>query len=164
MDIWISLYTLQCREPFKIALKYLKNNFLNVWNEIRNTYLLDKGKLNTYFKYKTSFNLENYLIVKNRHILTKFRLSNHTLRIETGRHERKLNSVSGKLELLPRCERLCQHCTSNSIEDELHFTLECPLYQKQRKTILDILYNLDHPNLFIWMMSNDDPVFFICIY
>jgi hypothetical protein len=55
------------------------NNFLNVWNEIRNTYLLDKGKLNTYFKYKTSFNLENYLIVKNRHILTKFRLSNHTI-------------------------------------------------------------------------------------
>jgi hypothetical protein len=55
---------------------------------------------------------------------------------------------------------------SNSIEDELHFTLECPLYQKQRKTILDNLYikfpnlyNLDHPNLFIWMMSNDDPVF-----
>ena len=78
----------------------LKNNFLNVWNEIRNTYVLDKGKLNTYFKYKTSFSLENYLIVKNlknRHILTKFRLSNHTLRIETGRHERKLNSVSGKL-------------------------------------------------------------------
>ena len=63
--------------------------------------------------------------------------------------------------------RDCQHCTSNSIEDELHFTLECPLYQKQRKTILDNLYikfpnlyNLDHPNLFIWMMSNDDPVFF----
>jgi hypothetical protein len=61
-----------------------------------------------------------------------------------------------------------QHCTSNSIEDELHFTLECPLYQKQRKTILDNLYikfpnlyNLDHPNLFIWMMSNDDPV---CIF
>ena len=49
----------------------MKNYFLNVWNEIRNTYLLDKGKLNTYFKYKTSFNLENYLIVKNlkiRHI------------------------------------------------------------------------------------------------
>jgi hypothetical protein len=52
------------------------------------------------------------------------------------------------------------------MEDELHFTLECPLYQKQRKTILDNLYikfpnlyNLDHPNLFIWMMSNDDPVF-----
>jgi hypothetical protein len=119
---------------FKFLLKKaLKNNFLNVWNEIRNTYLLDKGKLNTYFKYKTSFNLENYLFVKNlknRHILTKFRLSNHTLRIKTGRHERKLNSVSGKLELLPRCERDCQHCTSNSIEDELHFTLECPLYQK----------------------------------
>ena len=60
----------------------------------------------------------------------------------------------------------CQHCTSNSIEDELHFTLECPLYQKQRKTILDNLYikfpnlyNLDHANLFIWMISNDDPVF-----
>ena len=93
------------KSKFKFLLKKaLKNNFLNVWNEIRNTYLLNKGKLNTYFKYKTSFNLENYLFVKNlknRHILTKFRLSNHTLRIETGRHERKLNSVSGKLELLP---------------------------------------------------------------
>ena len=156
------------------AKKALKNNFLNVWNELRNTYLLDKGKLNTYFKYITSFNLENYLIVKNlknSHILIKFRLSNHVLRIETGRHECKLNLVSGKLELLPRCERLCQHCTSNSIEDERHFTLECSLYQKQRKTILDNLYikfpnlyNLDHPNLFIWMISNDDPVFFLSAF
>ena len=60
------------KSKFKFLLKTaLKNNFLNVWNEIRNTYVLDKGKLNTYFKYKTSFNLENYLIVKNlkiRHI------------------------------------------------------------------------------------------------
>jgi hypothetical protein len=62
------------KSKFKFLLKKaLKNNFLNVWNEIRNTYLLNKGKLNTYFKYKTSFNFENYLIVKNlknRHILT----------------------------------------------------------------------------------------------
>lgn len=60
------------KSKFKFLLKKaLKNSFLNVWNGIRNTYLLDKGKLNTYFKYKTSFNLENYLIVKNlknRHI------------------------------------------------------------------------------------------------
>jgi ABC-type long-subunit fatty acid transport system fused permease/ATPase subunit len=47
------------KSKFKFLLnKALKNNFLNVWNKIRNTYLLDKGKLNTYFKYKTSFNLE----------------------------------------------------------------------------------------------------------
>jgi hypothetical protein len=75
----------------------------------------------------------------------KFRLtcSNHTLRIETGRHEHKLNSVSGKLELLPRCERLCQHCTSNSIEVELHFTIS-----KAKNMCLIFLYLINMCFLF----------------
>jgi hypothetical protein len=74
-------------------------------------------------------------------------------------------SVSGKLELLPRCERLCQHCTSNSIEDELHFTLECPLYQKQRKTILISFHTfrkLFFSAFFSKNLNLDLPVFTDC--
>ena len=99
----------------------------------------------------------------NRRILTRFRLSNHSLRIETGRHERKLNTVSGKLELLPRCERLCQHCSHYLIENELHFVLECTLYNSPRLELLDNLFqkfpnlrNINLENLLICIMSNED--------
>jgi hypothetical protein len=68
--------------------KYLQKSFLETWLVIRNSYLLDTGKLSTYFKFKLNMNNFN-----NRRILTKFRLSNYSLRRETGRHE---------LELLPR--------------------------------------------------------------
>ena len=46
------------------------------------------------------------IYIKKYYYIVSIYTSNHTLRIETGRHERKLNSVSRKLELLPRCERL----------------------------------------------------------
>ena len=85
------------------------------------------------------------------------------MRIETGRHERKLNTVSGKLELLPRCERLCQHCSHYLIENELHFVLECTLYNSPRLEFLENLFqkftnlrNINLENLFIWIMSNED--------
>ena len=53
------------------------------------------GKLSTYFQHKRSFNFEKYLNLKSkddRVILAKFRISNHCLRVETGRYERKNNS------------------------------------------------------------------------
>ena len=80
-------------------------NFQGCWSEIRDTCLVDKGKLDTYFTFKTSYNYENYLDINNiekRTMLTKFRLSNHCLKIETGRHEH-ITNISGKQEILPRC-------------------------------------------------------------
>ena len=131
LNINLSICKKISKNKFKLCLKkYLQKSFLETWLDIRNSYLLDTGKLSTYFKFKFTFNYESYLNMNNfnnRRILTKFRLSNHSLRIETGRHERKLNTVSGKLELLPRCERLCQHCSHYLIENELHFVLECLL-------------------------------------
>ena len=47
----------------------------------------------------------------------RFRISSHQLRIETGRYENT-----------PRNERLCLFCTSNKIEDENHFLLDCKTY------------------------------------
>lgn len=152
---------------FKESLKKcLKSNFLDTWAKIKSTYETnDDGKLNTYFKFKQSFREEIYLTSLNfekRKELSKFRLSNHTLRIETGRHERKKNS-DGKLVIIPRLERICKFCDTNMVEDELHFSLDCPLYTEIKTVFLKSLFekfpnlsNLNHQNLFIWLMTNED--------
>ena len=52
-----------------------------------------------------------------RQIITRWRMSNHSLKIETGRYSRPL---------IPRDNRVCGHC--NVLEDEQHVIFECPLY------------------------------------
>ena len=56
----------------------------------------------------------------DRGIITRWRLSNHDLKIETGRY-------SG----LPREERVCELCLI--LEDEFHVVFECPLYEEVRE-------------------------------
>ena len=48
--------------------------------------------------------------------LAKWRSVNHDLRIETGRH---------CVPKIPENVRICQHCSSNNIENELHFIFDC---------------------------------------
>ena len=50
-----------------------------------------------------------------RKIITRWRLSNHSLKIETGRYTR-----------IPRESRVCSYC--NVVEDEEHVILRCPMY------------------------------------
>ena len=65
----------------------------------------------------------SYLIHVNsldeRKMLAKLRCSNHPLSIETGRH--------CNIELLDRKWSRC-----DKIEDEIHFSVECPLYDLNR--------------------------------
>ena len=53
----------------------------------------------------------------HRLIITRWRLSNHKLRIETGRYERPY---------VPREERLCKLC--HVLEDENHVIFNCPIF------------------------------------
>ena len=68
--------------------------------------------------------METYLYhISDREVrrdLTKLRCSNHSLLIEQGRYS--------KLEV---AERLCKKC--NKVEDEIHFLIECKLYDSVRK-------------------------------
>ena len=48
-----------------------------------------------------------------------YRLSDHSLTIETGRH---------KKTWLPKEKRLCVHCNLAQEETEAHFLLSCPKY------------------------------------
>ncbi len=56
--------------------------------------------------------------------MTRYRLSGHTLTIETGRYRQ---------HWLPRESCICPYCTHGEVETEQHFT-SCPHYQHIRNT------------------------------
>jgi hypothetical protein len=93
--------------------------------------------------FKTSFRKEAYLELNKfelRKTICKFRISAHTLNIET-----------------ERSQNICGSCQQNKTDDELHFLLECPLYHSLRQYYFRtvILYcpnfsNLDNKAQFNW--------------
>ena len=88
--------------------------------------------MRTYSLIQKDFKIEPYLEnvknLKDRISMTKFRLSNHNLMIEKGRH---LNLVIN--------ERKCPFCLS--IEDEKHFLLDCHVYSPLRNELIVAVEN-----------------------
>ena len=111
-------------------------------------------KLRTYVQLKHNTNIEDYLTtVKNtsdRIALTKFRLSNHNLMIEKGRHQNTHLS-----------DRKCPFCTSD-VENEFHFLLKCTTYSHLRlellrkvgETTIGFFYPEDENFLFWFLLNN----------
>ena len=60
--------------------------------------------------------------------IAKLRLGNYNLRIENGRHS---------TPKLPEHLRICQCCSSNEVENEVHFLLSCNRYDAIRKSLMD---------------------------
>ena len=83
---------------------------------------------------KTEIGFESYLTkIKNpakRIEMTKFRLSNHNLMIESGRHKN-----------IPRESRICPF-GCNSVENEIHFLLLCPTYTAPRSEMIEYVISL----------------------
>ena len=73
-------------------------------------------KLQFYSSFKMSQDASVQIdLIKNlqhRQSAAKLRSGNHDLRIETGRH---------CVPKIPENVRICQHCSFNNIENELHF-------------------------------------------
>ena len=61
-------------------------------------------------------------------VIAKLRLGNYNLRIENGRH-----STPRLAEHL----RICQCCSSNEVENEVHFLLSRNRYDAIRKSLVD---------------------------
>ena len=59
--------------------------------------------------------------------MTRYRISAHTLGIETGRY---------KHPVTPLCERKCKYCESNEIDDEKHFILRCDTFKIKRQCFM----------------------------
>ena len=75
--------------------------------------ILSVPKLRTYRTYKTSYNVEKYVLMnlsrRQRSVLAQYRIGILPLRVETGRY------IGEKPE-----ERICKICQSGQIEDEMH--------------------------------------------
>ena len=90
---------------------------------------------------------------KHQIALTRLRLSAHQLEIEAGRWGRH-SDISAE-------NRLCTLCHlegDNSVEDEVHFLVRCPVYQKLRENLLPQLVLLDRnmtdEQKFVEIMTN----------
>lgn len=114
-----------CAELQCLYKDYWKNT---LFNDVRENG--QGNKMRTYRKFKSVYSMEPYLCtiknVKHRRSLSKFRLSNHNLGIEIGRHNRI------KLE-----ERLCDKC--KVIDDEVHFFANCNKHTSQRTKLFDVI-------------------------
>ena len=93
-------------------------------------------KFRTYAVFKGHWGIEGYLsqieVHRKRILLTKFRIGISPLRIETGRYEK------GNKRIPPE-ERLCLCCDMKRIEDEVHFLVECPIYDTLRSKLFGIV-------------------------
>ena len=74
--------------------------------------------------------MEAYLRLSNvklRTAISRFRLSAHHLRIETGRHTKPYTPIE---------KRLCLKCNENFIQDEQHHLMLCKAFTEQRRPLL----------------------------
>jgi len=119
--------------------------------------IMASPKAISFNKFKRNISLEPHLILqtnnKHRIALSRFRLSNHSLMIEKGRHTRPK---------IDRDERKCYFCKIE-IENEQHFIINCPLYNPQRKLLEVACRNhskwyddLNDEDKFIYIMLNEN--------
>jgi hypothetical protein len=103
-----------------IVKKTLEN--LSSFNETSKLYICSK--------IKSELKLENYLLFfsnfKMRQLFTKFRVSDHSLEIESGRYKN-----------ITREERKCKNCNLNEIGDEYHFFLKCSANHSLRNNLFN---------------------------
>ena len=111
-----------------VRKKLCHSFFFNYWNKKSKE---PEGKLDNYFKIKKCFSRETYLSINNfrlRRALCQIRISAHELKIERDRY---------KKPYVERSQRICEKCSSNQTEDELHFIINYPLYIDNR----EIMFN-----------------------
>ena len=129
--IYINTNQISSNMLYKKTLKKLNEIFSSQWCKKVNqssTNSKSNSKLRTYKLFKKELRAETYLNLpqfKFRKLISKFRCSDHQLRIETGRHQ--------KLEI---SQRTCDMCRSSNVENEIHFLIECEAYRDLRQTYL----------------------------
>ena len=139
-----------------ITSGFTKSSLQEIYRERWETFISNmtiQNKLRTYARFKSSFDMENYVTVLpfiKRKMSTRLRISCHNLAIEKGRHVPipKADDIICDFCHLrrDRCSclsfkynRLCKVC--NVVEDEKHFLLHCSLYNSLRETFLNNLKN-----------------------
>ena len=100
--------------------------------------------------------MEGYLLLlpnlKHMSTIPKFRMSSHTLAIETGRHAKPK---------IAKEERNCRYCNLDDVEDEEHFLLKCPLYNEERLSLFNsVVLNvsaMSQGEVLVYLLSSKEP-------
>ena len=136
--------------------KQIKSILSEYYKDISLSQLSDNPKARLYLQYKTEPRYEPYLdTITNRKIrvqYTKFRLSDHDLEIEKGRHMK-----------VERGSRYCKLCTTGDICDELHLLFNYNKLYKSQPSFLNYMYKnfsytkqLDDTGKFIFSSRNEN--------
>ncbi len=100
-----------------------KHNYITYWKDATKI----QKKMELYLHLKRDYKPAEYLSCikdhKLRKTLMKYRLSDHCLAIERGRHRQRWQ---------PREQRLCSLCSQKELETEEHFLLHCDYYHNIR--------------------------------
>ena len=122
--VWDNQDTLE-----SIPFREIKQRILDQVNQDLLRSLNTSTKLQSYCIFKENTDHESYLDFvrpnKFKYALSKFRLSSHSLEIETGRYY----DISRK-------DRLCTCCNMYVVESEFHFLLVSPAYHDIRRKYL----------------------------
>ena len=113
------------------------------------------NKLRFYRLLKQPFhNMEKYLtVIKNpmsRQAMTRLRISNHTLFIESGRHTNPP---------IPPQERLCTLCNLRDVEDEPHFLITCSRFSHLKHNMLATANSINP--CFKYLSSKDKSIYIL---
>jgi hypothetical protein len=145
-DVWLNQGVGDVNIFLKLAKQRLTDNFIQKWQ----SELYESSRARTFVLF-CNFQLQPYLtsvdVEKYRIAMSRFRMSSHRLRVETGRwHEPRS---------IPYNERLCPVCAK--LEDEFHMLLECTLYSGLRKQYIKQYY-WKHPNIpkFISLLCSEN--------
>ena len=108
-----------------------KEKYITYWQNTTKT----QSKLECYLALKREYILAEYLTTitepKLRKTLTKYRISDHRLAVETGRHRQTWR---------PREDRQCSLCSQGEVETEIHFLLHCDAYKEIRESYFPKIY------------------------
>ena len=144
-----------CKQESYQAKQKLKQTFYSYWTDDITTIC---NKLRTYCLIKTYPQEEKYLTSlkkADRQHLTQLRLSAHSLNIEKLRYTAKNAKIKPEM-------RLCNNCTKQEVEDEIHFITSCTLYERAREDLYKIIHtdniyfkHMTNLNKFIYIMTQE---------
>ena len=127
-DVWLLQTHLYFHHVFS---RRITDEFIQDWQSNMSSSF--NRKLDTYALLKKTYVFEKYLtygLAKPcRVLLTKLRISNHSLEVERGRYAKPV---------IPRDLRFC-NCCMNEIGDECHFVMFCTCNAELRKQLFTSL-------------------------
>ncbi len=107
----------------------------SIWNDKGNE--INGNKLRLYRLFKERIEADHYVKMsmskEHRKGIARLRSGTFPLQIELGRYKK-----------IPLDQRLCKFCKADCIENEIHFLLDCELYEDLRYQLFYEMCNLDN--------------------